>query len=976
MKPTGRGQTATTPTLTIDLHLPAGAGDRVGAWALARPGHVLAEGCFAVPRAERYRLVIDNAGIVPDGEVDCHITLNGDDRVGAFPSFGDYYARTDLNVVQGRARGTVQRDAWSVRRLSAPDHRVTIHYHRYEGDYADATIWTWDATRSRTPEDNELYPVGHDDFGLIFELDTALYGADEPNDRIGLLPRFGADWNRKDGTDRFWTPALGREVWLIGGRQEVFARRPDITPHVAKAFLDGRRSITLVLSHPVQQGVLFPAAVELTGASGRRIQVEALEPLQPIREGRTRHLSVRVADDLSAAAEEGGLTIAVKGYRGTDVVPRRILSDPQLFFDPSTPLGALYSRQKTIFRVFAPTARAVTVVVSPHPRRPAVKSSNAAASSPASGEAPTPPHRPRAGDVEYAMRKIGKGIWEAEVEGDLVNHYYAYKVNAPGLDPDEEVVDPYARSRAGHDGRGLIVDMRATDPPGFDPRRRPPLDAPTDAVIYEVHVRGMTIDRNSGVRHKGRFLGLADAAAHHPADPAVLTALAHARELGVTHLQLMPIQDFDNVEPSEEYNWGYMPVNYFYPDGMFATEVDSTARITEFKRLVQAIHDAGLRVVMDVVFNHTAAPAPFDRLVPNYYYRMTEDGNYWNGSGTGNELDTEQPMVRRLIVECCRFWVEEYGVDGFRFDLMGLIDLETLQQVRDAVRAVDPSILVYGEPWSAGPSGLARLSDKQRLRTSKIGAFNDHFRDAIKGSPRGAGTGYVQNGADPGALISGLQASIFDWAWSPDEVIQYCSAHDDLCLRDKLEISQPEASSARIKQLQKFALGCILVAQGIPFIYSGEDIFRTKQHIDNAYNAGDEVNKIHWDWKREHRDVFDYVRGLIALRRAHSLFRLRTSDDIKRRQRFNTLPLPSPKAVVMSLDGRTMADESAEEILVLFNPEERVLEFPLPPGEWLIVCDEREAGPVPLRTTSGRTGVAPSSLQVLLKPKTAAEPQR
>lgn len=937
------------PALSIKMELPPRAAGLIGAWAVARPGHVAAEGVFNPPASDHYDLLIDNAGLVPDGDWEIHLTLNmPDGRVSAFPSFGDRYTTAPLKIAHGIGKAAVKRGDWREKKLSLPVNLFTIHYHRNQGDYADATIWSWDLTRHQTPANNELFPVGHDDFGLIFELDLADYGLTGAADFIGLLPRFGADWNRKDGTDRRWQPAKGREIWMIGGLPEIHTARPDTSHQVTKAYLDSSREITIVLSHAFAPGRLRPDDVTLTDGAGARIAIEAIEPLPPITVDGTRFLRVRAMKDFDDSAITDGMTIGLTGYRPRVVTARRILSDPKKFFDASTPLGAIYSKSQTTFRVFAPTARAVNVVVSKSPRGDDSKAA-------------------------HPMKKIGKGIWEITVKGDHANQFYSYTLDAPGLDPANEVIDPYALGRAGHDGRGIIVDLDSTNPPGFDPAARPPLAAPTDAIIYEMHMRGMTIDKNSGVKHKGQYLGMAEDGTHHPADPKTLTALAHAKELGVTHLQVMPLQDFDNTEPSTEYNWGYMPVNFFYPDGMFATDVNTTARITETKRFIQAAHEAGLRVVLDVVFNHTSGPSPFDHIVPNYYHRMMEDGNYWNGSGTGNEFHSEQPMARRFIVDSCRFWVEEYGIDGFRFDLMGLIDMTTMLEVRDAVRAIDPTILVYGEPWAGGATGIAQITDKQRLRTSGIGAFNDHFRDAIKGGTRGGSPGYVQNGTNPGAFISGLQASILDWSWSPDEVIQYCSAHDDLCLRDKLEESLPGAGEALLKRKQKLAIATLLVAQGLPFIFSGDDIFATKMGVENSYNAGDKINMIHWDWKREHRDVFDYVRGMIALRKAHPLFRLPESDEIKKRVKFNPLPLPSSAAVAMLLDGLNMPSESAAAILVLFNPEHHSLAFMLPEGEWLIVADDALAGAAPLRSVKGQATVGESSLMVLVKPKKASE---
>jgi pullulanase len=346
---------------------------------------------------------------------------------------------------------------------------------------------------------------------------------------------------------------------------------------------------------------------------------------------------------------------------------------------------------------------------------------------------------------------------------------------------------------------------------------------------------------------------------------------------------------------------------------------------------------------------------------------MTDEGNYWNGSGTGNEFNTQYPMVRKFIVDSLVYWVTEYGVDGFRFDLMGLIDLETMKAIREVLHNIDPTILIYGEPWVAAPSGLTQLTDKKILRGTNIGAFNDHFRDAIKGDTRGPFCGYVQDGTRREGVINGFRGAIFDWALQPTEVITYSNVHDDLCLWDKIKISTPELSSTEWKKMQKLSAVCVLTAQGIPLLFSGEEICRTKQGEDNSYNSGDEINQIRWEWKKQNRDVFEYYKGLIALRKAHPVFRLPIRQEIEKRVTFPPQNLPFPKSLVVSLDGKKLEGESADRILILINPEPKSQKFTLPKGRWQIVVDERQAGTQPLREVSVETTVAPRSAQILLK---------
>ena len=434
-----------------------------------------------------------------------------------------------------------------------------------------------------------------------------------------------------------------------------------------------------------------------------------------------------------------------------------VLFDRRRFYDARTPLGAVYTPEATVFRLFAPSARQVALVLADHTDRPA--------------------HGPRVAHGLSAPRHLGTHRPPATWRANTTPTSSA----GVGLDAGREVVDPYAVCAQNRYTRALIVDLGRTDPPGFrsEPFRR--RGRATDAIVYEMHVRDFSIAADSGIRHKGRYLGLTETGCHLSRHPTIRTGLDHLVELGVTHVQLMPVQDFDNDEADEtRYRWGYMPVHFNTPDGWYAGKWQGPARITELKRAIQAFHRAGIGVVLDVVYNHTAPLAGFENIVPRYYYRRDRRGRYANGSGCGNEFRSESPMARRFIIDSLKYWVTEYRVDGFRFDMMALIDLDTLKAIRAELTALDPDLLLYGEPWSAGKTPLRRLSDKRHLRGTGIGAFNDEFRDAIKGERDGGGPGFIQTGERIDALKRGLAGLGKTWPSQPAESVNYFECHDNL----------------------------------------------------------------------------------------------------------------------------------------------------------------------------------------------------
>ncbi|MFA7634388.1 MAG: type I pullulanase [Bacillota bacterium] len=601
----------------------------------------------------------------------------------------------------------------------------------------------------------------------------------------------------------------------------------------------------------------------------------------------------------------------------------------ELFY-PGDDLGAVYTKESTTFRVFAPTALGVSVAL--------YSSADAA--------------------VCYGIEMAPDcdGTWLATVPGDLAGMCYMYRVDLGGA--VNEAVDPYARALTANGVRGVIVDLDATNPEGWERDVRPPFAAPTDAIIYEAHVRDFTISPDANVRYPGKYLGMAARGCKGPGGISV--GLDHLVELGVTHVHLMPIQDFASVDEldKDDYNWGYDPYHFFVPEGSYSIAPEcAVARIIEVKKMVQSLHSAGLRVILDVVYNHTwsVENSPLHMIVPSYYHRTDCAGRYTNGSGCGNELATDRPMVRKLILDSLRYWVEEYHVDGFRFDLMGLMDYDTVREIESRLYAVEPSLLLYGEPWAGGLSGLPshRMFTKGRQRGLRIGVFNDGFRNAIKGDNDGVRRGFATGaGGLEHAIRKGVvgaipySADIADFAAEPGECINYVSCHDNLTLWDKIARSAPfDSEEDRIK-MDMLAQAIAVTSQGVPFIEGGAEMLRTKGGHRNSYRSGDSVNQFDWARKLEYAEVTSYYKGLIKLRRAHPAFRMKSADEIRRCLRF--LPTPTCNVVAFMLDGASCGDKW-DEIVVIHNPNRYDVTIDLPTREgWNVVVGGTEAGVEPL----------------------------
>jgi len=817
---------------------------------------------------------------------------------------------------------------WTDIPVSSPSDRLTIHYHRPDGDYSTTNLWTWDVHKRQTPSPNDLLPLGTDDFGAVFELDRKKYGE---SDQIGILPRLTQSWAAKDGTDRIWTPRLGTEVWITSGKPALQSTRPDLTPHLQAAYADTATGIEIELTQPVAASVLDPAHIRILDAQDQPLQIAQAVP-EPVNgavsPGQSSAARVTIAVPLDFPAQTYHVEVDGLGT-AAPLIPRGLLDEQSLYDSPDAILGAIYTPTGTTFRVFAPTATAANVVLYNQ----------------ASGGA---------GRTMAPMHPSGRGIWEASVPGDLAGRFYLLLPAGPDL-PGKETLDPYATNRVIDSSRARITPPTPAPPP----LTHPPA-APEDSVIYEMHVRDFTIDPNSGITARGLYLGWTQANARLPGDTSIKTGVDHLAELGVTHVQIMPVQDFGDGTTPPSYNWGYVTTAYFSPEGMYATNPADDSRINELKALITALHQRGIGVIMDVVYNHTSLSAPFADLVPDYYYRRLADGSLADGSACGNEFRSEAPMARKFILDSLKYWVREYGVDGFRFDLMALIDRDTMIQVASELRSIYPAIEIYGEPWMAGSSPLSTPTDKTALLQVPVGAFNDDFRNALKGDPDGPSPGFIQDGSRRKELQRAMMVS--DWFGSPAQSINYMTCHDNLVLWDKLQLSMPGAPDELLERTAKIGYLVLLTSQGVPFMQGGEEFGRTKHGDNNSYVSPDSVNEIDWSLKARNHGLFTYVRDLIALRKEHPLFRLKTREDIQARLHF----LQTATGLAYEIDGASLPGEQSREALVIVNPDNaNPMEMPLPSGDWEAAIDEN--GATMGNTFSDAVRVPPKSGLVLFQ---------
>lgn len=557
------------------------------------------------------------------------------------------------------------------------------------------------------------------------------------------------------------------------------------------------------------------------------------------------------------------------------------------------------------------------------------------------------------------MKASGENRWEATVKGDLKGKFYTFDIGkgeTPGV---------FAKAVGVNGMRGAIVDMAETNPQGWENDQRPVIQSPADLVIYEMHWRDFSIDASSGLKNKGKFLALTEP-----------KAIEHLKNLGVNAVHILPSFDYASVDETKldtpQYNWGYDPKNYNVPEGSYSTDpYNPVTRIKEFKQMVQALHNAGIRVILDVVYNHTfnIDHSNFQLTYPDMYYRKTADGKYSDGSGCGNETASEKPLMREFMLESVKYWIDEYHIDGFRFDLMGVHDIETMQQIRAEVNKIDPSIYIYGEGWSAGSCAypvdkLAMKANAQQL--NGIAAFSDDMRDALRGPFSDDHKGALLAGI-PGeeeslkfGIVGGIAHPQVDmtkvnydkkpWTNNPTEQISYVSCHDDMCLVDRLKASIPSLTdknipekerTAELIRIDQLAQTAVFTSQGVPFILCGEEMLRDKKGVHNSYNSPDSINHLDWNNLQRYPQLFAYYKNLIQLRKNHPAFRLATGDKV--RQHLEFLPAVNSKDVKQDcLVGFLLKDlqgiDAWKTIVVIYNFNKEAKEMAIPEGNYTIAC--------------------------------------
>ena len=547
------------------------------------------------------------------------------------------------------------------------------------------------------------------------------------------------------------------------------------------------------------------------------------------------------------------------------------------------------------------------------------------------------------------MKRTGTDQWTADIPGDLKGLYYTFQVQT-GRKVMQETPGVFAKAVAVNGRRAAIVDMGETNPEGWDNDRRPLTKSPVDLVIYEMHHRDFSISPTSGLKNKGKFLALSEP-----------KAVYYLKNLGVNAVHLLPSFDYASVDESKpdvpQYNWGYDPLNYNVPEGSYSTDATCpVARIREFKQMVQALHKAGIRVILDVVYNHTfnIEGSNFNLTYPGYYFRTTADGKISDGSGCGNETASEKPLMRQFMIESVLYWAKEYHIDGFRFDLMGIHDIETMNLIRKALDEVDPNIYMYGEGWSAGSCAypVEKLAMKANTRQlDRIGAFCDDMRDAIRGpfndDHKAAFLGAIPGNEEsirfgiagcidhPQIDMSKVNYSKAPWANSPAQMISYISCHDDMCVVDRLKASIPGITTDELIRLDLLGQTMVFTSQGVPFIYAGEEVLRDKKGVHNSFKSPDSINAIDWTNKDRYSQVFDYYRGLMELRRNHPAFRMADASMVRQHLEF----IPTSDCTICFRLKDNANGDSWQDIIVILNASKKAQKVVIPEGCWTSVCE-------------------------------------
>ncbi|WP_257958580.1 type I pullulanase [Bacillus sp. V3-13] len=825
---------------------------------------------------------------------------------------------------------------------------VKFNYYRYDLNYDNWDIWVWtDKTEGQAVKLDRTTSFGKQ--GTL-KLDN-LNGAT----KVGFIVRKD-DWSEKDiSEDRFitdFTDGGKAEVWLAQGQKRIFDQpeKVDREPRIVKATIDEMNKITFETNVPFSLSAEEHAGIQLAGAEIEKVEAAKADAGDLVNKA---VITTKTELDLTAV-----YTISKAGFGEATVQMGKVIGSPSFeerFYYDGNDLGNQYSRKETKFRLWAPTASEAKLVT--------YDKWNSTA-----GE-------------EIPMERSRNGTWTAKLKGDREGTLYTYKVKIG--DNWNEAVDPYVRAVAVNGDKGAVINLDKTDPKKWS-SKKPKFKNPEDAIIYEAHIRDLTIHPESGVPDelKGKFPGVAEAKTKGP--DGVKTGLNHIKDLGITHLQFIPMYDYNTASVDEtkldtpQYNWGYDPKNYNVPEGSYSTNpYEPAVRIKEMKQMIQTLHQNDIRIVMDVVYNHmfSAFESNFHKLVPGYYYRYNEDGSLANGTGVGNDTASEHKMMRKFIIDSVTYWAKEYNIDGFRFDLMGIHDVETMNEVRKALDKIDKSIIIIGEGWDLNTplDPEQKANQKNAYKMPGIGHFNDDIRDGLKGSVFDERDNGFVNGK-PGmeqrmkkGIVGGISYddTIKTFAADPEQTVTYVEAHDNHTLWDKLELTNPDDSEEVRKQMHKLATSTVLTSQGVSFIHAGQEFMRTKGGDHNSYKSPDSVNQLDWERRSHFDEEVEYFKGLVELRKKHPAFRMTTAEQIKRHLKFIEAPANS---VAYTLDGHANKD-FAETIAVVHNANRSSVEVKLPDrGTWRLVVNEKQAGTKTLSTVKGgKVTVSPLSTYVLIR---------
>lgn len=840
--------------------------------------------------------------------------------------------------------------------------KLNVHYYNFDQKYSADSVeaYAWAGS-----EVGGSYPLSEtDDFGAFFKVGL------QPKDGVTtagvkVIQDGNADTAVEYEIDLTQAKDNILDVYIVEGNPTLWYNTDDVVydPVIAEAYFSesSAKEIHATVSRVPKGNGDLASQIKVTDEDG----VEYAVASATCEDGRNIMLTLEEELELSKAYD-----ISMEGYEGTNVSMNKILGseyfDDAMAYDGDD-LGATYTKEKTSFKVWAPTASEVSLNLYEQ------------------------------GDGDNLIETISmtaqeKGVWFCEKQGDLNGVYYTYSIKIGNK--TNEAVDLYARTTGVNGNRGMIIDLAATNPEGFENDVRPAFENPTDAVIYEIHVRDLSSDESSGIKNTGKYLGFTETGTTNP--DGLSTGIDHIKDLGVTHVQILPMYDYATVDETKldtpQFNWGYDPKNYNVPEGSYSTDpYHGEVRVNEMKQMIQALHANGLRVNMDVVYNHTfnVEGSWFQKTVPDYYYRKVGE-NYSNASGCGNEIASDRAMARKYIVDSVVYLAKEYHIDGFRFDLMAVLDIETMKAVRAALDEIDPSIMVYGEGWTGGDCAIP--STQQALKANiyqmeGVGAFSDDIRDAIKGNVFDSeDKGFVSGKAGmeeslkfgivgatphPQVMVSQNEKGTRSWAGQPTQSINYVSCHDNLTFWDKLAISNKDDSESDRIKMNKLGSAVIITSQGVPFFQAGEEMLRSKPSAtveggfdENSYTSPDSVNSIKWANKANVADTYEYYKGLIAFRKAHSALRMTTATDIQ-----NNLTFMSglDANVVAYTIANNANGDTAEKITVIFNGNKDAVDVKLPAGTWEICVNDQKAGTASVGTAEGTVSVAGISAMVLVQ---------